>query len=236
MKIVLAYVAVCNGPITEDYVARFVTTWLEYPPGVDHDTLVIANGGPLSTSTNLILSQMGARMFVRSNEGWDIQGYIEAARGPCANYDAMLCCGESVFFHREGWLKRFEDTWRRYGEGFYGPFSSNAVRAHLNTTAFFTSPSIIKSYPKHVSTREERYEYEHSEHALWRRVAARGLPVRLVTLDGEYPPFRWRMPRNILWRGDQTNCLMWCNHSEGYADADKRVKASWARRCDSPFK
>ena len=25
----------------------------------------------------------------------------------------------------------------------------------------------------------------------------------------------WRMPNNILWRGDQSNTLTWCNHVAG---------------------
>ena len=236
MNVVLAYIAVCGGPITDDYVARFVTTWREYPPGTDHDTLVIGNGGPLSTSVNLMLSQMGARMFIRSNEGWDIGGYLEAARGPCAHYDAMLCCGESVYFHRAGWLLRLCEAWSRNGAGMYSPFSSNAVRAHLNTTAFFCSPKLLQHYPKHVYDRWTRYEFEHGERALWRRANEQKMPVRLVTWDGEWEPFRWRMPRNILWRGDQTNLLCWCNHTEAYANANRKTQAEWARRADAPFR
>lgn len=236
MRIVIAYIAVCNGPITEDYVARFVTTWHEYPPGADHDTLVIANGGPLTSTANFMLGQMGARMFVRSNEGWDIGAYLEAARSPCAGYDMMVCCGESVYFHREGWLRRLVAAWEHHGAGMYSPFSSNAVRAHMNTTAFCCAPALLQSYPRHVSSRGDRYEFEHGEGALWRRADARGLPVYMVTFDGEYEPFRWRMPRNILWRGDQTNCLMWMNHSDGYANANPKTQAIWSRRADAMFR
>lgn len=175
-------------------------------------------------------------MFIRSNEGWDIQGYIEAARSPCASYDAMLCLGESNYFHRDGWLKRLAEAWEKHGPGFYGPYSSHAVRAHLNTTAFFCPPDLLKRYPFHVSTRQQRYEVEHGEGSFWRRAAAQGMPAMLVTWDGEWEPFRWRMPRDILWRGDQSNCLMWCNHSDGYANASRGVKAEWARRADAPFK
>lgn len=236
VKIVIAYIAVHGGPITDDYIARFVTTWREYPPGYDHDTLVIANGGPLAPSSHIMFSQMGARLFIRSNDGWDIQGYLEAARSPCANYDAMLCIGESVYFHREGWLRRLAEAWTKHGPGMYGPFSSNAVMGHLNTTAFFTSPELLRQYPFKVVTRWDRYGFEHRENSFWRRVASQGHPAMLVTWDGEWEPFRWRMPRNILWRGDQTNCLMWCNHSDGFSNANRNTKAEWARRADQPFR
>lgn len=236
MKIVLAYIAVCGGPITDDYIARFVTTWREYPPGVEHDTLVIANGGPLATSANLMLGEMGAKVFVRSNEGWDIQGYLDAARGPCVSYDVMLCLGESCYFHREGWLERLVNAWSRHGPGIYGPFSSNAVTGHLNTTAFMTSPKLLRQYPLKVSTRQERYAFEHGKASFWRRVSRQGNPAMLVTWDGEWEPWRWRMPRNVLWRGDQSNCLFWCNHADGYANANRATKAAWERSADQPFK
>lgn len=236
MKLCVAYTAVCNGPITSDYCARFAATWNEYPPGIETDLIVICNGGPLSTEQAMIFAALNAKMLVRSNEGWDIGGYCQAARSCCANYDAVLWAGESNYFHREGWLRRFAEVWQRHGAGFYGPYSSNAIRAHLNTTAFFCSPQILRSYPKHISTRADRYEAEHGEHAMWRRAAARGLPVRLVTWDGEWEPERWRSPRNILWRGDQSNCLLHCNHSDAYDNANPRIKAQWAARSDAPFR
>lgn len=236
MKICVCYVCVSKGPITEDYAARFVTTWREYPPGSECDLLVIANGGPLTTSTTVLFSELNARMFPRSNDGWDIGGYIEAARGPCAGYDLMVCCGESIYFHRKGWLKRLVEAWEKVGPGMYGSLSSNLVRTHLNTTGFCAPPIILAQYPKTVSSRADRYEFEHGQQAFWRRVALRGMPVRLVTWDGIWEPRAWRFPHDILWRGDQTNCLMWCQHTDRYVNADSATKAKWSRGADRPFK
>lgn len=236
MKVCVAFIAVCNGPITSDYCARFVTTWHEYPPEFPTDLCIICNGGPLTIEQSLIFAEFDARMFVRSNDGWDIGGQIEAARGPCADYDAVLWAGESIYFHRAGWLARLVQAWERHGPGMYGPYSSNAVRAHLNTTAYFCSPTLLKQYPSRVSSRKDRYEYEHGMNSLWRRTATRGMPVRLVTWDGEWEPRLWRMPPNILWRGDQSNCLMFCNHSDGYHNAPANIRAQWARASDSPYR
>lgn len=237
MKIVLCYIAVTHGPIVDDYAARFVTTYQEYPPGVDHDTLVICNGGPLKTTTTLLFSGMNSAMFPRENDaGWDISGYISAAKGPAASYDMMLCLGESNYFHRTGWLKRISDAWSRYGPGMYGPYSSNAVRAHLNTTAFCCPPVLLQQYPALVANRADRYEFEHGANSLWRRTAQRGMPTRLVTWDGEWEPRMWRVPQNILWRGDQTNCLMWCNHADGYAALPPQGKSRWSKMSDIPFR
>jgi hypothetical protein len=237
MRIVLCYICVTHGGLTEDYCSRFVTTYHEYPPGVEHDTIIIANGGPLKTTAAVLFEGMNVIVFPRQNDpGWDISGYLDAAKGPCADYDMMLCLGESNYFHRVGWLKRLAQAWEKHGPGMYGPYSSNAVRAHLNTTAFCCPPLLLKQYPKTVLNRADRYEFEHGENALWRRTAKRGMPVRLVTWDGIYEPRAWRLPPEILWRGSQTNCLMWCNHSDRYASVDGKTKAGWMRSCDRPFK
>lgn len=236
MKICVCYICVARGPVTEDYASRFVTTWHENPPGADCDLLVVSNGGPLPTSVSVLFTGANAMMFPRSNDGWDIGGYIDAARGPCVGYDMMLCLGESNYFHRAGWLARLLEAWNRYGPGMYGPYSSNAVRAHLNTTAFCCSPQILQDYPVSVRTRQDRYEFEHGEHSLWRRTAMRGMPVKLVTWDGAWDPRTWRVADNILWRGDQTNCLMWCNHSDRYVAANGLTRIKWMRSCDRPFK
>lgn len=237
MKIVVCYICVTNGSVTEDYASRFVTTYHEFPPGEDHDTLVISNGGPISTSLTVLFSNMNAMMFPRQNDGgWDISAYIDAAKGPCANYDMMLCCGESIYFHRSGWLKRLCDAWKKVGPGMYGSLSSNLVRAHLNTTGFCAHPILLAQYPEPVVDRASRYAFEHGTNSLWRRVQARGMPVRLVTWDGEWLPREWRSPPNILWRGNQSNCLMWCQHTDRYAKMDITTKVRWANGADRPFK
>lgn len=237
MKICLCYLCVTHGRISHEFAARFAATYHEYPPGVEHDTLVICNGGPLKSDLSSMFFSMSPMLWPRANDGgWDISAYMAAARGPCAGYDMMLCLGESNYFHRQGWLKRIADAWQKYGPGMYGPYSSNAVRAHLNTTAFASAPGMIAKYPAQVTNRAERYQFEHGERSFWRRLSAQGRPVRLVTWDGEWEPRLWRFPQNILWRGDQTNCLMWCNHSDGYSNANLQTKKSWMRNSDQAFK
>jgi hypothetical protein len=237
MRVVVCYIAVCNGPKTQDFCARFVSSWHECPPGFECELIVICNGGPLPTDIALMFEGMNAKMWPRPNdEGFDISAYIEAANGPCKDADIMLCLGESVHFHWPGWLRRLVEAYKKHGPGLYGPFSSNTIRAHLQTTAFFCPPKLLREYPRMVKNRAARYEFEHGLNSLWRFVHSRGLAVRLVTWDGEWEPMIWRMPPNIHYRGDQSNCLMWCNHSDGFAAADPIRKRSWARFADAPFK
>lgn len=237
MKIVLCYIAVTHGSITADYASRFVASYFSFPPGAEHDTLIICNGGPLKYETALIFSALNPRFYPRVNDpGYDISGYIDAAKGPCSEYDMMICCGESCYFHREGWLKRMVSTWQRNGPGMYGSFSSNLVNPHLNTTGFVCSPKLLSKYPRKVQCKADRYEFEHGKFPFWKFVASRGSPVKMVTWDGEWEPRSWRSPANILWRGDQSNCLMFCIHTDRYATAPTSIKTKWARGADRPFR
>ena len=208
-----------------------------FPPGTPCDLWVSCNGGPLATEQWLMFAPMSARMFPRANDGgFDLTGYMDAVRGPCADYDAVLCLGESVHFRREGWLQRLSDAWQRWGPGMYGPFGSNNARPHLQTSAFMVSPAMLRSYPIRPLNRAQRFGFEHGEQALWRRLAQSGKPVRCVTWDGEWPPQLWRLPQNCLWRGDQSNLLMMNNHAEAWEKASALTKHQWSVKADTPFR
>lgn len=237
MKIVLCYIAVGHGAKTADFAGRFASTYHEHPPGAPHDTLVICQGGALKTEVALLFAEMNARFFVRKNDpGYDVTAYLDAAAGPCAGYDIMLCAGESVYFWREGWLRRLVEVWERLGPGLYGPLASNALAPHLNTTCFCCAPAMLRRWPERPRNKKERYEWEHGRKSFWRFVQGMGYPVRLVTWDGDWSPRLWREPPNILWKGDQSNCLVKCNHTDRWAAATPAIKARWSRLADSPFR
>jgi hypothetical protein len=147
----------------------------------------------------------------------------------------MLCFGESVHFHRAGWLKRFVEAWEKHGPGMYGAFASNVVRAHINTTGFCCSPALLRQSPFRPHDKKTRYAWEHGRNAFWRFVQARGFAVRLVTWDGDWHPRAWRTPPNILWKGNQSNCLIRCNHCERWEQARPDIKGKWSRWADAPF-
>jgi len=106
-----------------------------------------------------------------------------------------------------------------HGPGMYGATATFEVSPHLNTTAFWCPPQLLAEYPIRVISKYQRYDFEHGPNALWKLVAANGLPVKLVTWDGEYDWPDWRKPPNILRRGTQGNCLTWWHHVESYAKA-----------------
>lgn len=236
MKIALIYISVTGGPISHEYASKFLATYDAFPPGEQHDLIIACNGGPPSYEVGAMFSLFPCKLWPRNNEGWDIGAYIEAAKGPAAYSDLMICMGESVYFTKKGWLSRIVECASQFGPGMYGVFSSNAVRTHLNTSAFATSPELLLTYPRRVVTRADRYEFEHGETAYWRRMMATGRPAKLVTWDGFWNPEQWRKPNNILWRGDQSNMLLRCNHADGFDAADHITKARWQRSCDQPFR
>jgi len=228
----ICYVAVSQGSLTNDYASRFVGSWLACPPGAECSLVVACNGGPLPLETALLFDPLNAKFFPRVNDaGWDMAAYWDvAATFPC---DALLCCGESVYWHRDGWLKKLVQAWETFGPGIYGPFASFLVRPHLNTTCFFCDPKFITQYPK-PRNHNDRYEMEHGAHSLWRHIQSLRRPTKLVTWDGCWDPFQWRLPRDILWRGTQLNCLAFCSHTDRFRAGDKRTQARWARWVDGP--
>lgn len=230
LNILLAYVAVTGGPITHDLCARFVGSYLAYPPEVEHGIVVVCNGGPLPTETAMLFQSLPCQFFPRANDpGYDISAYMDVAlKFPC---DMLMAAGETIYFHKPGWLRRYVEEWNKYGPGMYGTFTSKLVRPHLNTTGFCVDPKFLRGSHR-PQNRKERYEFEHGENAMWRRIQAMGRPTRLVTFDGCYDVPQWRHPPNVLWRGDQSNCLMFCSHCDRYFASDDDTKVRWSRGAD----
>lgn len=226
----VAYTCVSQGASSDTHAQRFVDSYRRNPGGLAHKLVIICNGGGLPSYLEKIFRQIDCSLFLRSNDGWDIGGYLELAKS--TKTDLLVCLGESVYFHRPGWLIRIGAAWKTYGPGMYGCFSSFQTSAHLNTSAFACSPELMRDYPT-VKTHEQRYAFEHSLKALWRRLAARNKATVLVTWDGVYEKHRWRHPANILWRGDQSNCLVFCNHTDRYAKAAAQDRRRWEAAADT---
>lgn len=238
MKCAILYIAVANHEQTTHHISKFAASYQANPPGESHDTIIVCQGGCLGNSQACLLAGIqGAKFWPRPNsEGRDIAAYLEASKTVAADYDMVLCLGESVHFWKPGWLKRISEVWTQYGEGFYGFFGSHVTRAHLQTTAFATAPKFLREYPLIVNDKKSRYEFEHGERALWRRLHKQGKPVKLVTWDATYNPGQWRLPKNGLWKGDQSDCLFFSNHTDRWFEADEKRKRSWQISADRAYK
>lgn len=228
MKVLVAYIAVCGGPKTADFLSRFRLTFDFHPPSYPCEIMVVCNGGPLPTEDALWMRQEW-KCYPRKNEGADLGAYFDVVR--TFDCDMLVCFGESVFFHRKDWLVPLVKAWEKEPYGMYGCYASNLVTKHLNTTAFAIDPRLLKhcGVPKN---REERHAWEHGHHPFWRTVSNLGRPVRLVTFDGCYDPTDWRIAPNGLWSGDQSACLVHCIHTTRYAEASETTKRRWTANAD----
>lgn len=120
-----------------------------------------------------------------AGSGKDIGAYIQAAK--TCDADIMVCLGSHVRINQDGWLKRIFKVWEKHGPGLYGPFATNEPIPHLRTTAFWCSPTFLKSYPWEVVTDQDRYNFELSPvRSITTYAQEMKLPVKQVLLDGEF--------------------------------------------------
>lgn len=223
MNIDLVYIHVPKDNEHVDFAARFIATYHEYPPDFEHDTIIVCNGSSPTNFTDCLFASIPNRKyFLWTDEGWDIRAFQEVAQ--ISKADFMVCFGGPAYFRRRGWLKRMAEAWLKHGPGMYGSMATYEVTPHINTSGFWCSPELIRSYPIKCVTKHERYQFEHGPNALWRMARSKGMPVMLVTWDGEWGPDQWRIPKNIYRRGDQSNCLSYFRHSDAYEMAGPAQK------------
>lgn len=235
MKILICYVCVTGGDRTAFFAERFVSTFLQFPPKYEFDMLTVCNGGPLDQATgDLLVGGIFSNFYPRPNVGRDIGAFIDVASKFGKDYDAMLCCGESVYFHRPRWLERIAEVWSKHGPGLYGFYASKLVRTHLNTTCFCCAPKLLLAWPEVVKTRDDSYRFEHGPRPFWKHVEGLKMPVRLVMWNHDQAPWEWRAGHveNEFWRGSQEQCLMFCNHTERFQNAVKSTRTRWTHNAD----
>lgn len=202
----------------EDMACRFVASYGVYPPGVEHNTVVISNGGkPTNLMQSICAPLPKLEWFVHDDKGWDVGGFIALA--PKLDCDFAVWMGGISWFQRAGWMLRMVQAWQKRGPGLYGSLASYQIRPHIVTSGFWCSPKLVAEYPVKVETHAQRGEFEHGQDSLTMRAYRSGLPVMLVTWDGEWTMPEWRTPKNIFRRGDQSNCLTYYRHTDLYESA-----------------
>lgn len=235
-KITIIYTLVLNNEHYWNLAKRFVNSVAANPPGYPCGWLIGCNRGVASPEQIALFSKLGqVDMFVRDNSGWDIGTYIDGAR--IAKTESVVCFGAHAYVQKPGWLMRLVEAWEKFGPGLYGTLASYEIMPHIQTTGFLCPKELLTEYPWVVASKEDRYDFEHSNRALWVISHQAGYPTMLVTWDGEYPPKEWRNPPNIYRRGHQGNCVTFFVHSDNYAAFDehtKRVVESQADHLNDP--
>ena len=212
MKPAVVYIHVPGCGEHQQMATHFVESYRMFPPGHDHQTIIVCQSNPPDAFARQTFAELPkVRYYQHDDSGFDIGGYIAAAKGLKADF--MLCLGGSSYFRRAGWLARMVDVWDKTGTGLYGAIGTYEVSPHLSTSGFWCPPKMLAQYPIKVMSKRQRYDFEHGPNALWKQVHARGEIVKLVTWDGEYEWKQWRTPPNIFRRGDQSNCLAYWHHN-----------------------
>lgn len=222
-KITVGYIYVSGGKDSDRLARRFIETYNSFPAGIKHSLIVICNGMMLPPEpVKSMFEKLGAEFYWRSNDGFDIGGYVSLSKA--IDDDLLVCLGESVFFHRENWLKKIADSYEQYGPGMYGMFSSDFKRRHLPTMGFAISPGLLRDNREKLSDKE-RHDFENGENAMCIQLERQKQAVKLVTWTGAWDKPKWRALSDIMWRGDQSECLVFCKYTEMYLKANASEKA-----------
>jgi hypothetical protein len=231
VTVAVCYIVSHYSKRSREYATRFARTLVEFDPVYDFQLNILFDGTLLEPWLPSLFPDANFHM-VPHTQGWDIASYQNFATRTQADF--MICLGESCCFNKAGWLSRIIEAREESGPGMYGFFSSNITRRHLNTTAFAVDARFLRLYPL-VNSRKGRYDFEHGQFSLWQTVEQSGGAARLVTWDGIYQPSDWRKPDNILWKGDQSNGLMRCRHTDEFDQADAITKFTWQDNADRGY-
>lgn len=193
-----------------DYASRFVSCYNAFPPGEDHDSLIVCNGVPADFMVQALFGSLANVSFVQhDNSGWDIGAFqfASAIQPP----RIALFLGASSHMNRPGWMKRVVESTRR-GLGLYGSMENSGdervrVFPHIRTTGFWLNTDLFNRYPLKVTSPGQRYEFEHGRTCLTEWCKQQGYMPWSVGWDGEYPPQAWGMVPNGFHRGDQSNLI-----------------------------
>jgi len=214
MKTVVVYVyAVAGGSRYDDYALRFLESYHAFPPGAEHETIIVLNGIKATSETACLFSSLPqCRFLEHDNSGWDLGAFQHAARKVAC--DLIVFFGASTYFKRAGWLKRMVAAYNTHGNALYGAMGNRGdaipavnVHPHIRTTAFWLSPQLFNQYPMTVTQPEHRYQFEHGKDCLTAWASRSGLKSFVVSWDGEYEWDMWDAFPNGYHRGDQSQLL-----------------------------
>lgn len=189
---------------------RFIDSYHQHPPGMDHETVIVCNGGPANDETRILFGSLpNVTLLEHDDSGKDIGGYQMAARSfPC---DLMVFLGGSTYIKQNDWLARVSDSFIRNGDTLYGVMGnrgSGSIHPHIRTTGFWMSPSLFNQYPVQISRDEQRYPFEHGQNCLTSWIYRQNKNVWVVAWDGEYLQPDWDAIPNGFHSGDQSNLLV----------------------------
>ena len=230
--VTLVYIHVPGDKKHQEYANDFMESYKRFKPMHVHKSIVVCQKQQPDAFCETVFKELQSlSYYVHDDSGFDIGAYIAVSK--LIETDMVVCFGGSSYFQRSGWMSRMVESWVKFGVGMYGAIATYEVAPHLSTSGFWCSPQMLSSYPIIVANKVQRYDFEHGPNALWKMVAARGYPVKLVTWCGEYNWQEWRKPANIFRRNDQSNCIACWHHCKKFAVASAVERSKLSNNSDT---
>ena len=234
LKTTFVYLHIAERP--EEFVPyskRFVDTYLQFPPGIEHELIVVSCAGVLNQQARDIFGPLNCKFDEYLEGGWDIGAHqFMAGRVDC---DFMVCCTSRTYFWKANWLRRFVEAREQHGEGLYGAAGSYEISPHIRTCFYGVNPKIYREFPHKINSRPRGVYFERGKWNFTKWFEERGGRTWMVTWDGVYPKSEWRSPANIFRRGDQTNLIAWDKHSKLYASATPGQRKELENQADGLY-
>jgi hypothetical protein len=215
-KITLVYVYPLDGQGGfAPHALEFAQSYVRNPPGLHHDTLIICNGAPATGPSKALFDPLQNKTFIdHDNSGWDIGAFQLAARS--ANPEMMVFCGSHTYFRKPGWLARMHEIFCELGDTLYGATGNQGddrfgVYAHVRTTGFWCTPSLMRAYPHKVTqggAGGERYQAEHGVNCLTSWIIKQGKTPWIVAWDCVWPVQQCDQIPGGYHNGEQYNLLV----------------------------
>lgn len=247
MKTVLIYCFPLDARETfEPFARRYVESYLKYPPGCEHELLVVFNNGypteqdaeifwPIKNYTTVKIFSDGLDIGCAQAVAEYLQDAADAGDAD-GQFDFAVFSTSRVYFHREGWLKRLVEAREKYGDGLYGATGSYECpngepekfpNPHMRTVLYGCNPKhmaeLASIYP--VTDRASAHSFEAGDHNFSRWFKEKGMPVKMVTWAGEWDEPYWRAPHGCFFRqSNQSNILCWDKWTDHYRDASPEEK------------
>jgi len=201
-----------DGPKHWDLATRFVETYNQFPPGCEHDCVIVLNGGKVTFEIRCLFSSLPKVHFLeRDDSAWDIGGYQHASLNFAS--EMMVFFGGSTYFLRGGWLARMKQAFEANGEAIYGATVNRGdlgvkVYPHIRTTGFWLSSKLMNAYPWKITRMDQRYPFEHGPDSITAWVTRQGHRAWLVTWKHQFLGAQWDVPFQQLYRGQQEALLV----------------------------
>lgn len=211
MRVSIVYIyPQLGGDHYKNLAVRFLKSYNDYPPGMEHESIVVCNGHPPTEEAQFIFGSLPKLTLMHhNNAGYDLGGYQLASR-TFPEIDLMVFFGASSYLRGPGWLARMVQAWWSHGDTLYGAMGnrgSGHVQPHIRTTGMWMSPALFNNYPHLITEPHHRYNFEHGSICFTTWIKNRKKIPWVVAWDGDYREAAWDSIPGGYHKGLQHNLI-----------------------------